>query len=245
MARKNITIQSIDEELYSEVKKKAAESNKKISDYVEEVFKGALNPEKPTIAKADFDSKLLSDRVETLSSENASLKEKISSLEKELEAAKEQSDKEQSDVERELALVKKTCEELSEERNSLRSELKTADKTISDWEEKGRSLHKDFCDATGKIAELETELEKYRQEPTRGIVVEMPELETKLIHYVCERESERVGRKITPALLLQTMFVNFAFHGDTWFFPIPKKSVIRKFQDEIEATKAKEEAGDE
>lgn len=211
MAKKSITIQSIDEELYQQFKAESSRRGYKLSEFVEEIFRHIVAGEIFSGVEEQKNNSKCDD-----------LQGKLSILQ------------------REYNFICRSKDDLVAENKELKGMLDGANHDKQTLQQEKTALQKELRDLRDSC------IEDNRQDPIRGIVVEMPELETKLINYVCDKESKRVGRDVSPALLLQTMFTNFAFHGDTWFFPIPKKSEIRRLQVEIDAEKAaegKEDAG--
>lgn len=66
-----------------------------------------------------------------------------------------------------------------------------------------------------KFVEVERKLEKNQ------ILIEFQEVEELLIKTVCEAESNRTKKIITPELLLKNMFVSYLIKGTHDHFPIP------------------------
>lgn len=136
-----------------------------------------------------------------------------------------------------------------DELEALRSERQQLEDALRAEQEQRATLEKEVREHQGRLTHLADEKQKWQDHYYEAknaneqltamrkntVMVELSELEYRLINLVSEKESRKHSKEITPALLLKTMFVNYSIHGEMWFFDHPKRSEIKAIQQEIEA----------
>lgn len=138
---------------------------------------------------------------------------------------------------------KESLDELKEEieaKNITVSDQANRIKNLENKVESNKKFEKENYDLSEKIKELEQRLkvteeenEQFLKIDPNKITVELDDLERSLIYLICERESQRVNKEITPGKLLRSMFVNYTIKGDFYFFKIPSRSEILKLKEKL------------
>lgn len=131
--------------------------------------------------------------------------------------------------------------ELSEKNKEISERIKELEEALE--ENKQNCIQIQARDSE-KIKQLQTQLQAYKDQEeqiltiTSGeIRVPFNELELALLNFVCERETKRVNKEITPEKLLNKMFVNHAVKGDMYFFKQPTRAEITQLKENLEKQK--------
>lgn len=125
-----------------------------------------------------------------------------------------------------------------------REEREKALEELESFKKENNLLQQDNYDLGEKNKQLQTQLQAYKDQEkqiltiTSGeIRVSFNELELALLNFVCERETKRVNKEITPEKLLNKMFVNHAVKGDMYFFKQPTRAEINQLKENLEKQK--------
>lgn len=128
---------------------------------------------------------------------------------------------------------------ISEQANRIKN-LENKVESNEKFEKENNQLQQENYDLSEKIKELEQRLkvteeenEQFLKIDPNKITVELDDLERSLIYLICERESQRVNKEITPGKLLRSMFVNYTIKGDFYFFKIPSRREILKLKENL------------
>lgn len=128
---------------------------------------------------------------------------------------------------------------ISEQANRIKN-LETIVESNENYNKENNLLQQENYDLSEKIKELEQRLKATEEENEQflkidpnKITVELDDLERALIYLICERESQRVNKEITPGKLLRSMFVNYTIKGDFYFFKIPSRREILKLKENL------------
>lgn len=128
---------------------------------------------------------------------------------------------------------------ISEQANKIK-DLENIVESNENFEKENNLLQQENYELSEKIKELEQKLkvteeenEQFLKIDPNKITVEFNDLERSLIYLICERESQRVNKEITPGKLLRSMFVNYTIKGDFYFFKIPSRREILKLKEKL------------
>lgn len=114
----------------------------------------------------------------------------------------------------------------------LKEEIEEAQSNVSEHEQNLKSeisiLQNENSELTNKIEELENklsevenqkELEKLFEIEENQILIDFTPPELAVINTICENESKRTGKNITPEFILKNTFNDFVVNGARDFFP--------------------------
>ncbi|HOI01090.1 MAG TPA: hypothetical protein PLE85_11210 [Bacteroidales bacterium] len=175
-----------------------------IRDFTRQIISIGAFPEK----NREHADQILSDQIQTLVEENASLREEIHSGSTNTPAAHETLDNYQRMLSQQTAEIEALTQEI-EQKKIHASQLNDIQ----------NQMH-------GQILALQQENDLLKEQISQGLklsdrqfIVTMDPFTAHVMDTTCKGESERLGKEITPDILLLQMFLSYYIHGEHEHFP--------------------------
>lgn len=112
----------------------------------------------------------------------------------------------------------------------LQTEIEGLQANINTFKEVNNELHNEKTKFENIVETLKNQIQVQENTivNTNGFLLNFTGFDLYILKLICKQESDRTGKKITPALLLKTMFLSYVQEEKTYYFSTPSYFKLKK-----------------